>query len=79
MSIRNGAIAEQFVGQELIATMGRGRQELNYWLRDGKSTNAEIDYVVVTAGSIVPIEVKACIRNNRPGHFYDCYGGDNVC
>ena len=59
ISVRNGAIAEQFVGQEVIATIGRGRQQLNYWLRDGKSTNAEIDYVVMIAGSIVPIEVKA--------------------
>jgi predicted AAA+ superfamily ATPase len=59
MSVRDGAISEQFVGQELIATIGRGKQELNYWLRDGKTTNAEIDYVVVTAGFIVPIEVKA--------------------
>lgn len=59
MAIRDGAIAEQFVGQELIATMGKGKQQLHYWLREGKTTNAEIDFVVALDGKIIPIEVKA--------------------
>lgn len=59
MSVRDGSIAEQFVGQELIATMGRGRQQLHYWLREGQAANAEVDFVVALEGVIVPIEVKA--------------------
>jgi predicted AAA+ superfamily ATPase len=59
MSVRDGSIAEQFVGQELIASIGSGKQELHFWLRDGKSVNAEVDYLVIEGGRIVPIEVKA--------------------
>ena len=59
MSVRDGAIAEQFIGQELIATMRRGRQMHNFWLRNGKATNAEVDYIVALEDQIIPIEVKA--------------------
>lgn len=59
LSVRDGSVSEQFVGQELIATLERGTQRLHYWLRDGKSTNAEVDYVVVNKGTIFPVEVKA--------------------
>jgi predicted AAA+ superfamily ATPase len=59
MNIRDGAVAEQFVGQELISTLGRGKQELNYWLRDGKTTNAEVDYVAAVGDVLLPVEVKA--------------------
>jgi len=34
-------------------------RELNYWLREGKSSNAELDFVVSLRGNIVPIEVKS--------------------
>ena len=30
-----------------------------YWLREGRSNNAEVDYVCELGGRIVPIEVKA--------------------
>ena len=33
--------------------------ELNYWLREGKSNNAEIDFLMVSGGRILPVEVKA--------------------
>lgn len=59
MTIRDGAVAEQFVGQELIATLGRSRQRLHYWVRDGKSTNAEVDYLVDDGHTVIPVEVKA--------------------
>ena len=31
----------------------------NYWLREGRSNNAEVDYVAEFGGHVVPIEVKA--------------------
>ena len=34
-------------------------RELTYWLREGRSANAEVDYVAALDGRIVPIEVKA--------------------
>ena len=58
--VNEGAIAEQFIGQhlsELIAQ--RPNRDLTYWLREGRSNNAEVDYVAEFGGRIVPIEVKA--------------------
>jgi uncharacterized protein len=33
--------------------------DLNYWLRENKKGNAEVDFVTVIDGKITPIEVKA--------------------
>ena len=58
--INEGAIAEQFIGQHLQALLSdSANRELTYWLRQGRSTNAEVDYVISLAGSVIPIEVKA--------------------
>jgi len=56
MAIYNGALAEQFVGQELLSS---GNTELFYWSRDAKSSNAEVDYLITKNGEIFPIEVKS--------------------
>ena len=58
--INQGAIAEQFIGQHLQAMLSdKPNRELNYWLREGKSSNAELDFVVGIRGNIIPIEVKS--------------------
>lgn len=58
--INEGVIAEQFIGQHLQDLLsGSPNRELTYWLREGKSANAEVDYVVALEGKIVPVEVKA--------------------
>ncbi|WGZ94865.1 MAG: ATP-binding protein [Candidatus Thiothrix putei] len=58
--VNEGAIAEQFVGQHLQALLAESpNRELTYWLREGRSANAELDYVVALEGQIIPIEVKA--------------------
>ena len=58
--INQGAIAEQFIGQHLQAMLAdKPNRELNYWLREGKVTNAELDFVVTIGGEIIPIEVKS--------------------
>lgn len=60
--VNEGPLAEQFVGQELLAALGDGGREdarLFYWLREGRSSNAEVDYVVSRGDWIVPVEVKA--------------------
>jgi uncharacterized protein len=53
------ALAEQFVGQELLAAGGSENGKLFYWARDKKSSNAEIDYLKVHKGAVFPIEVKS--------------------
>lgn len=58
--VHEGVLAEQFVAQHL-AFFGGGRQApaAYYWLREGKSENAEIDFISQFGSTIVPIEVKS--------------------
>ncbi len=56
MNLYRGALAEQFVGQELLTFAG---ENLFYWARNEKSSTAEVDYVVSVKGRIYPIEVKS--------------------
>ncbi len=39
-------------------------REVTYWLREGRSANAEVDFVVALEGRIVPVEVKAGNRGS---------------
>ncbi|MFH2091144.1 MAG: ATP-binding protein [Pseudomonadota bacterium] len=57
--IYKGALAEQFVGQELLAAGGSENYKLFYWSRAKKSSSAEIDYLYIKQGAICPIEVKS--------------------
>jgi len=58
--VNEGAIAEQFIGQHLLELLAESpNRELTYWLREGRSSNAEVDFVMAFEGQIVPIEVKA--------------------
>jgi len=58
--INKGKTAEQFIAQH-IAYLGKSntRPGLTYWLREGRSSNAEVDFVLQIGQSIVPVEVKA--------------------
>ena len=56
LPIYNGALAEQFVGQEFLA---RQNNELYYWSRDAKNSSAEIDYLITKKDKIYPVEVKS--------------------
>jgi len=53
-----GALCEQFVGQELLAVGGSQNNKLYYWSRNVPGSLAEVDYLVVRDGKIYPIEVK---------------------
>jgi uncharacterized protein len=55
-----GGLAEQIVGQHLLyPDNGKSDPSLHYWQRDGKSQNAEVDYVVSCSDWVVPVEVKS--------------------
>ena len=53
----NGALAEQFVAQELAASLGGS--EPHWWKRDAKNAQAEVDFMVAVGGKVQPIEVKS--------------------
>jgi len=53
----NGALAEQFVAQELAASFGG--DEPHWWKRDARNAQAEVDFMVALDGRVQPIEVKS--------------------
>lgn len=58
--ISRGILAEQFVGQELLAYGDPYfDRHLYYWDRQKAGSTAEVDFVMNISGQIVPIEVKA--------------------
>lgn len=72
LAIYRGAMAEQFVGQELLAAQG---DNLYYWSRSAKSSTAEVDYLAVLQGKVYPVEVKSGAAGSlRSLHlFLDAY------
>ena len=58
--INEGALAEQFVGQELLAYADPLQPpQIYYWSREAKGAEAEVDFVIAHGGRPVPVEVKA--------------------
>ncbi|MCK5846245.1 MAG: ATP-binding protein [Bacteroidales bacterium] len=59
-AIFKGAVAEQFVGQEIAANQDFYRKSnLYYWAREARNSSAEIDYIFEHKGEIIPVEVKS--------------------
>jgi len=54
-----GKVAEHIVGQELIAKETSVIKTRNFWVREAKNSNAEVDYVIQHDSMIIPIEVKS--------------------
>ncbi len=60
LSIQAGAVAEQWVGQEMLAA-GDPYEErkLFFWARESRNSQAEVDYLAPSGGQAFPVEVKA--------------------
>lgn len=56
LNIYRGAMAEQFVGQEMMVSQD---SNLYYWARDVRGSSAEVDYLATIDGAIWAIEVKS--------------------
>lgn len=56
LNVYRGAMAEQFVGQEMMVSQDAN---LYYWSREAKGSSAEVDYIAVVSGSIYGVEVKS--------------------
>ena len=75
LAIFRGAMAEQFVGQEMVAAQNGS---LYYWDRQAKSSTAEVDYLAVVNGVIHPVEVKSGVSGSLKslhlflGTYPDC-------
>ena len=60
MFVNRGEIAEAFTGQEILAYSDPFlKKKLFYWIREKKSSSAEVDYIEALNSQVVPIEVKS--------------------
>ncbi len=63
--VNRGALAETFVGTELVKNRSPYQNDNLYcWHREKKNSNAEVDYVISHGGVIYPIEVKSGLRGS---------------
>lgn len=60
LDIYRGAVAEQWVGQELmVRQLPTDPPRLYHWAREARGSKAEVDYLLPIQGKILPVEVKA--------------------
>lgn len=60
MLVNAGAVCEQLVGQHLLyAGQPYDEPELYCWMRQGRVSNAEVDYLLAVGERVIPVEVKA--------------------
>lgn len=77
-SILDGRIAEAVVGIQLLASNPEGPRQLSFWTREGGArSNAQVDYLVPTAGGVVPVEVKAGASGSLKSMHQFLAGGEH--
>jgi uncharacterized protein len=60
LAIHRGAVAEQFVAQELLACGPADREaELYFWAREERNSKAEVDFLIASGSRVLPIEIKS--------------------
>jgi len=59
LDVWRGKIAEQIVAQELFALDSRVSNQRNFWVRNKKDSDAEVDFVVQIDNKVIPVEVKS--------------------
>lgn len=71
-TICDGAFAEQFIGQELLATRSLfSLYSLHYWQRNKHGSEAEVDYIVEHNNNPCPLEIKSGVKGSlRSLHRY---------
>ena len=57
--IYNGKLAEQIVGQELLSRTNLKLEKPQFWVREKKQSNAEVDFLIVKNTDVIPVEVKS--------------------
>jgi len=57
--IWKGTMVEHMVGQEILAGYTSPLDQLRFWTREKKQSNAEVDYILATVEGMIPVEVKS--------------------
>lgn len=58
-NIYQGTMVEHLVGQEMLAFQYLSLSTLHFWVREKKDSSAEVDYLFLFDGKLIPIEVKS--------------------
>ncbi|MBI5100027.1 MAG: ATP-binding protein [Nitrospirae bacterium] len=58
-AVYHGQLSEQIVGQTLLSLAIRKNINLSYWYREQKGSISEIDYLISSHNSLIPVEVKS--------------------
>ncbi len=56
--VHEGIVTEHIVGQELLTLKDSPLYKLNFWTREKKDTNSEVDFIYQYKNIVLPIEVK---------------------
>lgn len=57
--VYQGVMIEHLVGQELLAFQHQALSALHFWVREKKTSMAEVDYLFPYDGKLIPVEVKS--------------------
>lgn len=59
--VNKGAASEMFAGLEFVKYRDCFQKaDVYYWQNSSRGSNAEVDYLTVSKGKVLPVEVKAC-------------------
>ncbi len=58
-TLEKGRLAEQIVGQELLAQTCDRFEKPVMWIREKRPSSAEVDFIIAWEGKLIPIEVKS--------------------
>ncbi len=58
-NIYQGTMVEHLVGQEVLAFQYLSLSSLHFWVREKKDSSAEVDFLFLFDGKLIPIEVKS--------------------
>lgn len=77
--IYEGRIIEHVAGQELLAQTHQTLAGLNFWVREKRQSQSEVDYLYPYKGRIIPIEVKSGPTGHlRSLHLFIDAGGSDL-
>jgi predicted AAA+ superfamily ATPase len=61
-SVYQGTMIEHLVGQELLAAQYNALSSIHFWVREKKTSTAELDYLYVFDEKLIPLEVKSGVE-----------------
>ncbi len=57
--IYQGLFIEHLAGQEIISSQSSALSKLNFWVREKKTSMAEVDFIFPFESKLIPVEIKS--------------------